>query len=161
LDRKYTYLDDNFNITIPKDTFDLALKKYNFYVNKIKKHKDSVNIILQHELKDWDASRIASLRINYSWLRLGYHLWLSEEQTKKLGEKLNFKHPYKLKQFIIDDTNNSKERITIIENLKARMTQHFLYNFKNYKNSKKLLNFALGENPQRKRDFEKVRKKMK
>ncbi|QTE21430.1 hypothetical protein [Polaribacter cellanae] len=116
LNKNYKYLDDNFNISISKETFDKAIKKYKFIKSRIRKYKDSLSVVLAYELGDEDASRIAKTRIGYTWLRLAYHIWLSEKECKKIGKNFGFTHPYRFKEFIIDDTNNEIKRLNLIDN---------------------------------------------
>lgn len=155
IDRKYRYLDDNFKINIPKDTFDAAIEKYKFIKPRIRRYKDSLSVVLTQELKDMDVSRIATLEIGYTWLRLAYHLWLTEKETQLLGEKLGFNHPYRLKKFIVNDDDSSKERKQIITNLKNRMKKENSYQLDTFPSTHKLLNFALRKNPVRDRAFKK------
>jgi hypothetical protein len=161
LNRTYKYLDTDFKINIPKDTFDFAVKKYKFYKERIKKYKDSLTVVMVHEFSGNEASRFATLRIGYTWRRLAYHLWISEEESKILGNKNNFNHPYKLKTYIENDTIQTQQRKNIIKDLKSKMFAEGFYKLDTFPNTRKLLNFALRENPERKSDFEKVSRKRK
>lgn len=159
LDKNYTYLDANFKPVISSKTFNLAVEENKFIKSRIRNYKDSLRIILAYEIKDSDASRFATNRIGYTWLRLGYHLWLSEEECKEIGENFGFTHPYKFKEHIIDDKDKGKERLLFIRNFKKRMQKETNYQLDTFINTSNLLDFALHKNPVRIKAFKKIHKK--
>ncbi|PQJ80013.1 hypothetical protein [Polaribacter porphyrae] len=159
LSRNYKHLDSNFNISISKELFDTAVEKYKFIRPRIRKYRDSLSVVLAYELDDEDASRIAKIRIGYTWLRFAYHIWLSEKECEKIGRNFGFTHPYRFKEFLVDDTNKEKRRLNFIDDLKKRMKKENSYQLDTFPNTNKLLNFALLENPIRKKAFKKKHKK--
>lgn len=144
LSYKYKYLDENFKIKIPKEVYEKTFVDFKFIPGRTKTHKDSMAVALMAEFKDWDAERIASLRINYTWLRLSYHLWMNEKEVLELAKKLNVKMPYRLKELFT--TNDPKVKSEIL-NLKEKLYLRFGNEDIKKMSGNELLNFALKQNP--------------
>jgi hypothetical protein len=123
LSYSYQYLDDNYNITIPDDDFQKGLKESEFYKKHITEYKDSLKVILFINLKDHDASRIAGLRINYTWERLGWNLLMTPSETQKIAEELNFKMPYRVKEYVQDQFIKDAKRLQILSELRERVSR--------------------------------------
>lgn len=114
---KYRFLDKNFKVKMSSTDFQFVKKKYGF--SNAQTAKDSLGIALMGEFNDWDKARIAELRLTYTWLRLSYHLLLTDYQTKELAKEFKIKYPWLLKQTIADNST-SKAKKVIIE-LKKRI----------------------------------------
>ncbi|MFB9080811.1 hypothetical protein ACFFLS_21950 [Flavobacterium procerum] len=138
---KYKYLDENFKINIPKDIYEKTFTDYKFIPGRIKNYRDSLGVVLIAEFKDNDAARIAGLRINYTWKRVGYHTWMSENEILALAKKLNIKMPYRLQELFLNNDPKVKSEIQNLrdklflelkkEELKTMPTQELLrYGFK-------------------------------
>lgn len=145
LSYKYKYLDKNFKITIPKEVYEKTILEYKFYTERIRTYKDSIIVVLAAELKDEDASRIASLRINYSWKRLSYYLWMKEDEVLELAKKLNVKMPYRLKELF--EKNDPKVKSEIL-NLKDKLYLKLGNEDIKKMSGNELLNFAFKHNPE-------------
>jgi len=145
LSYKYKYLDENFKITIPKEVYEKTFLEYKFYPESIKTHKDSIIVVLMAEFKDEDASRIASLRINYSWKRLSYYLWMQEDEVLELAKKLNVKMPYRLKELF--EKNDPKVKSEILQ-LKDKLYLKLEMEEIKKMSGNELLNFAFKHNPE-------------
>jgi hypothetical protein len=103
----YKYLDKNYKISISNREFQNTIVKYEFYPELIKNYSDSLGIVLMAEFNDWDHARFAKMRLTYSWLRLGYHLWLSEHDTKQMAKKYGYTHPYLFKEYLKESGNKN------------------------------------------------------
>lgn len=145
LSYKYKYLDENFKITIPKEVYEKTILEYKYYPERIKTHKDSIIVVLMAEFKDEDASRIASLRINYSWKRLSYYLWMQEDEVLELAKKLNVKMPYRLKELF--EKNDPKVKSEILQ-LKDKLYLKLGMEEIKKMSGNELLNFAFKHNPE-------------
>ncbi|CAM3534191.1 hypothetical protein [Flavobacterium chungbukense] len=141
----YKYLDQNFKIKIPKEIFEKTVTDYKFYPERIRNHKDSLGIVLMAEFKDSDASRIAGLRLNYEWKRVGYYTWMSESDVLALAKKLHIKMPYRLQELFLN--NDPKVKIEL-QSLRDKL---FLQTGKEEVktiSAKELLNYGFKYNPE-------------
>ncbi|SHG37771.1 hypothetical protein [Flavobacterium defluvii] len=100
--RKYSFLDDNYKVRMGTADFEKYRKKYNFPASATS--KDSLALALMAEFNNWDQARIAEMRLSYSWVRLGYHLLLSESETIELAKTFKISHPWLLKESISKGT---------------------------------------------------------
>lgn len=121
LSLKYRYLDDNFNIQIDSKTFDKAVKIYKFYPERISKYKDSLGVVLMLEFDDWQKCHVAYNKIGYSWKRLGYHTWQTEKEAEDFAMCFGITHPFRMREFLIDETNNGKIVADFYKELKAKV----------------------------------------
>ena len=120
-EREYRYLDNNFNISISNAEFQSILKKSGSSIERIRNQRDSIAIILLDQYQDdYQAYMRAVFQITYTWKRLGYHLWLSEKEVRDIGKSLNIKHPYLLKDFMINNPND-KIATNVLNNLKKKL----------------------------------------
>lgn len=145
LSYKYKYLDKNFKIKIPKEVYEKTFVAYHFIPEKTKTYKDSLSVVLMAEFKDWDAQRIASLRINYTWQRLSYYLWMNEKEVLDLAKKLKIKMPYRLKELFV--ANDPKVKSEVL-NLKNKLYLKFGNEDIKKMSGDELLNFAFKQNPE-------------
>ncbi|MBZ4034968.1 hypothetical protein K6T82_09325 [Flavobacterium sp. 17A] len=140
---KYKYLDENFKIKIPKEVYEKAFVDYKFIPERIKTYKDSLGVVLMAEFKDWDAERIASFRINYSWKRLSYYLWMKENEVLELAKKLNVKMPYRLKElFEKNDPKVQSELQNLRDKIYLKTAAQDIFKL----STKDLLNYAFKHN---------------
>lgn len=152
---KYDYLDENYKIKMPTTIFNQNVIKYKINKDEIKSHKDSMYVVMMAQFDDWQTARKALYRVTYSHLRLSYHLWISEHQTKKLAEKYGFSHAYRFKKFLLDEKNHDENLKIFFSNLRKKL-------IKKTGNSKitnfsilELTNFAMQNSPERIRDYQK------
>lgn len=123
LSHDYKYLNQDFNITITDAQFQQTVEDGKFIKERITTHNDSLSVVLYRELEDFDAVRIAKLRIDYSWERLGWNLLLDKTGAQELASRLNFKLPYRVKEFLEDEKNTTPERLEILNNLRIQVSQ--------------------------------------
>ncbi len=152
----YKYLDSDYNIIIDSETFEKAMKIYGFYPDRIKDHSDSLAIVLMAEFKDWDMDRIAKLKIGYTWLRLSYHTWQSEKEAKVFAMSFGITHPYKMKEFLIDENNTNPQIIAFFKDLKSKVKSQKTKDNIEVLNRDELLTAALRCNPQHIADYKKM-----
>ncbi len=152
----YKYLDDEYNIIIDSVIFEKAIKTYGFYPERIKDHSDSLSIVMMAEFNDWDMARIAKLTISYTWIRLGYHTWQSQEEAKEFAMKFGINHPYKMKEFLINENNNDPEIIAFFNELKTKVKSQKTQTNIDVLDRDKLLIAALRCNPQHIADYQKM-----
>ncbi|RYJ39082.1 hypothetical protein NU08_1920 [Flavobacterium anhuiense] len=145
LSYKYTYLDGNFKIIMPKEVFDKTVINFKFYPERIKKYIDSLGVALMAEFKDSDAARIAELRINYQWKRVGYYAWMSENEVLALAKKLNVKMPYRLQELFL---NNDPKVKTEIQTLRDKLFLQLGKEEIKTMSTKELLNYRFKYNPE-------------
>lgn len=142
---KYKYLDKDFKFKISKKKYQKSIKKNKFYPEKIVKYKDSLGVVLMAEFKDWDAARIAELKITYTWERVGYHLWKNKDEVLEIAKRLNIQHPYRLQELLLrNDPKVSEE----IENLRTKLFLKFGKEELKTMPSDKLLLYAFTNNPE-------------
>lgn len=149
----YKYLDDDYNIIIDTKTYKKTIKKYAFYEDRIKDYDDSLGVVMMAEFNDWDMARIANFRIGYTWLRLGYHTWQTKEEAKAFAKKFGITHPWKMREFLMDDHNNNPQIISFFNDLKAKIKSQNTKDNIEELNRDKLLTAALRCNPQRIADY--------
>lgn len=145
LSYNYKYLDKDFKIKIPKDVYEKTFIDYKFIPGRIKNYKDSLGVVLMAEFKDWDAVRIASIKIGYTWQRMGYHLWMNENETQELAKKLQVKVPYRLKEMFV---NNDPKVKSEIQNLRDKLFLKLGNENIKKMSPNDLLNYALKNNPE-------------
>ena len=97
------------------------------------------------EFKDWDAARIAELKLTYTWERVGFHLWKNKDEVEEIAKRLNIKHPYRLQELLL--RNDPKVSVEI-ENLRNKLFTKFNAEELKTMPSDKLLLFAFSNNPE-------------
>jgi hypothetical protein len=102
LGHKYKNLTDDYKIIISNADFQKTMDKYSIYPDRIRTFKDSLGVVMLDEFGNETQARIAKLKVGYTYLRVGYHIWLTEEETKELNNRYSFTHPYELRKFIGD-----------------------------------------------------------
>lgn len=157
LTKKYQFLDKDFKINIDSSTFNKAVKKYNYYPERITSYRDSLSVVLTYELQSFHGSRIAGSRITYQWKKIGYYIWENEQNSKNIGISFGFKNPYRFYEFLIDNTIEDKRKTQLLKQLKVRISK-LIKDSISIKPNKKFLKFAFKNNPQRKKDMEAYRK---
>ncbi|MGE0079457.1 MAG: hypothetical protein AB7S48_16470 [Bacteroidales bacterium] len=96
LNHKYKYLDKNYKIHISSELFQHLIKENKIYPEAIKAYKDSIAVVMCGEFESWPQRNIASYVITFSWLRIGYYLWITNAQAKELGQRYGVSMPYQL-----------------------------------------------------------------
>ena len=87
LTHEYSYLDKKYNINITAEKFDSLLKVTKADPKRIRNYNDSLSIVIYSEFDDYKEVVKAYNILKYSWQRAAYHVWLSEDQTKKVSGK--------------------------------------------------------------------------
>ena len=150
--KKYKYLDRNFHVKMNANLYKETFEKYKFIERKSYTKNDSITVGLCAEFGSNDYSRIAKIHITYTWIRIGYHLLLSEIETKNIGNKLGFTHPYLFHSFIKNDVEDASVK-SIIYDLKIRIKTIQKDADIEKMSNKELLNFGLKINPIRIEDY--------
>lgn len=146
LNHNYKYLDSNFNISIDSSSFNETIRKYKFIEERIITYRDSLSVVLMTEFGDWRRTRIAELRINYSWERVGHHLWKKENEIRQLGKQLNIEQPYRLQELFYYPEGNITV-IKIIEDLRKELIEKFESEDLKTMDNANLMKFAFNRNP--------------
>jgi hypothetical protein len=123
LSHDYKHLDQDFNMVITDAQFQQTIEDGKFIKERITSHNDSLSVVLYRDLGNFDAVRIAKLRIDYSWERLGWNLLMNENEAQQLASRLGMKLPYRVKEFLEDEQNNTPERLAILNNLRTEVAQ--------------------------------------
>ncbi|MGB5983300.1 MAG: hypothetical protein WBG46_14255 [Nonlabens sp.] len=123
LSYEYDFLDENFNPKITEQEFQAALSEGKFIAARINTRNDSIGVAVYKQIKDFDAMRIAKLRLTYTWERISWYLLLNSQEAQGLAADLGFKHPYRLKEFMEDESNQSKERLALLADLRLKVAQ--------------------------------------
>jgi hypothetical protein len=118
--------------------------EYKFIDDREGNYLDSLGVVLMAEFKDWDAARIAELRITYSWDRVGHHLWKDKKEAEALGKNLDIKMPYRFQELL---DKNDEKIVPIINDLRKKMFLLFRDDAIKDMTVKKLLAFAFKNNP--------------
>jgi hypothetical protein len=152
LAKKYKFINSDFSISIDSTNFN-NLKRDFKVINNNLTYRDSLRLILEYELDNFHARRIALRRITYNWKRMSYYIWETEEKTKELGNNLGFEHPYRFYEFLFNEKINTDFKNKFVKNLKKRAEKRLNKEIKvrSYSN---FFNRLLKESPQRKRDME-------
>jgi len=150
----YQYLDENYAIHIDSKTFDKAMRKYKAIRENIKSYTDSLSVITMLEFDDWQKSNKARYVISYSWKRLGYHTWQTPAEAENFAKGFNITHPWRMKEFLVDDTNNRKEILDLYAELKVKIIKKYPEIYFEGLNRTQVLNLAMENNPVRIRAFQ-------
>lgn len=145
LSYNYKYLDKDFKFKISKKKFENSIDKYKFSPERLRNYKDSLGVVLMAEFNDWDAARIAELKITYSWERVGYHLLKNKDEVIEIAKKLNIKYPYRLQELLL---RNDPKVTAEIEKLRNKLFLSFKKEELKTMSSKQLLLFAFSNNPE-------------
>jgi hypothetical protein len=156
----YKYLDENFKINISSKDFQKAINKYEFFPNLIKTYNDSLGIVLMLEFNDWDHARMAKMRLTYTWLRLSYHLWISENETKQMAKKFGFTQPYLFKDFLSKSASRNNTYLNnFFTTLRTNLKNTAGVKDKDFRSGSidDLMNLALNKSPERIKDFQEIK----
>ncbi len=162
LQYNYKYLDKDLNIKVSEENFQEWVLKYDFFQERITRYKDSLLVVLTEEFGNKHQSSIATRRITFTWLRVGYYIWLSELEAEELGHKYGFNHPYRFYEYFHTDNDSiwDNEMIEFMNKLRAEV-QVKTNNPNVWKMStKKFLSYSLVNNPERIKDFEEYKRKI-
>lgn len=146
LNHDYEYLDSSYNIVIDSSTFNETVSKYKYIRDRIDSYKDSLSIALMSEFGDWKKSRMAELRLTYSWQRVGHHLWKKEDEIIKIGKELKLEHPYKLQKLFYNPNGNVRAEM-IIDSLRNKLISDYKLDTLKTMTNKSLMTFAFNRNP--------------
>jgi hypothetical protein len=147
LNHKYKFLTADFKIAIPDTVYKNNFKKYKYIEGREFKHSDSLGVVLMSEFNNWRTARIARNAILYEWVKIGYYLWITEGEAKKMGQSYGFMKPYAFRLFLDDDNKHDEKLKAFIVDLRKKV-------FLKTKNEevknmpvKKFLNMSFGSNP--------------
>ncbi|QHS60430.1 hypothetical protein [Chitinophaga agri] len=115
-------------------------------------YKDSLRQVLTLELKDADEAKLAFQALTYTWRRLSYHLWLSEEATKAFAAKHNIFHPLQFKYYLLENSTTNEDIIAFKNELKAKLFAATNNNKVMSLDNNALLDFAMLNSEERKED---------
>jgi hypothetical protein len=154
LNYNYKYLDENHKIEIPHRVFQKLLRENNFYPERINDYADSISVVMCGEFESWTQREIASFRVSYTWKRVGYYLWLTEDEAKDLGNKYSITKPYALIDLIRRHPEDwDDELVSFIANLKSKVENYTGNDDVRNMAHNDFLKFALVENPTRIKDY--------
>ncbi len=162
LNHKYKFLTADYKIAIPDSVYKNSFKKYKYTEGRDSKYSDSLGVVLMSEFNDWRISRMARNAILYEWKKIGYYLWITEPEAKKMGQSYGFKKPYSFRLFLNNDEKHDEKLKAFIVDLRKKV-------FMKTKNEavkdmplKKFLNISFQSSPimiKEKAEFIIVRKK--
>ena len=145
---KYKNLDENFKIITTEKQYNIYVKKYKIYPQSIKNYSDSLQVVLTGEFDDFDYSRIATLKLTYSWERVALYCREDVDKIKSIAKKIEIKYPVKFKEELENDSLKIPEIKLMIFNLKEKLTtQYGQEQIDKLKNNNQLLNFSFKRNP--------------
>ena len=108
------------------------------------------------EFDDPDQIRIATNRITYNWGRQGYYTWLNETEAMEHALSFEITHPWRMREFLIDEKNDNPKVIAFLEDLKDKVKKETKRDDLDQLSRKDLLTVAMRCNPQRIADYEKM-----
>jgi hypothetical protein len=148
LDYNYTYLDADLKPAVSAAKFDQWKQEYSFDPSSPLDCADSLSVILNKELNNQAAARIATLRICYSWQRAGWSVLLPADSLQQLSHDAGVRYPYELIESLRNSTANAAVQ-SIIEDLEIRLKQLELEENLEDKNTKQLMKLAFRYSPDR------------
>lgn len=149
----YKYLNNKYQITIDSDTYEREIIRGEFYKSRINDYKDSLVVVMGVEFPNSpSAAKKASLRVGYSWQRLAYHTWQTPSEIENFAKTFNIYHPYRMKEFLIDEKNSNKSILDFFKNLRSIVPKTNTKDLEKL-NRRELLNHALATNQSRIEDF--------
>lgn len=154
LSYKYKYLDKKYAIKIKSSVFSKGIEKYNFHPNRLKTYIDSLGVIMMLEFDDWQKCNRAIQVIGFSWKRLGYYTWQSEQEIKTFSESFGIRHPWRMYEILTSDSKNFRIN-EFYDNLKAKLFKIDLNLRLEKLSNKQILFLALKMNPKRMADVQK------
>lgn len=98
---------------------------------------------------------MAYLRVGYTWKRLAYHTWQTPIEIKNFAKSFKIFHPYRMKEFLLDENNFNKEVLDFFTALRFKLPVTEKKDPAKM-DRKDLLNYALYTNPMRIKDFEEL-----
>jgi hypothetical protein len=118
----YEQLDENHKILTNSTQFEKWKKNFNYKDGQILNYRDSLSVVLNQELDNGNAARIAILRLSYTWDRASWSLLLPADSVQTIAHQKNFKYPY---QFVTDLRENPKDSVNrmLIRQLKSRLKE--------------------------------------
>ena len=152
----YKYLDKGFKLKVGETEFKKAVKKFDFYPERIRTYRDSLGVVLMMEFNNWHQARIAESRISFSWLRLSYFTWQEVEEVESYTRSFDIVLPWRMYEFLIDEKNDNPKIIAFLEDLKDKVKKETKRDDLDQLSRKDLLTVAMRCNPQRIADYEKM-----
>nr|WP_314494425.1 hypothetical protein [uncultured Chryseobacterium sp.] len=146
--RRYKNLDENFNIKMSSKNFNETINRYRFIRSSIQTYEDSLNVALINEFNDWTLTRKAFSRITFSWKKVGYELWLDEDEARSLGAKYKFKRAYELKLYVEEGKTQDVDLQKLIDNIRKKVYESSKDEASLTCSVHNLLNYAYTNNPQ-------------
>ncbi|BAO55817.1 hypothetical protein [Nonlabens marinus] len=121
LEYNYRELDEDHKILTSSDQFETWKAGMNFKPNEVLDYKDSLSVVLNNELKDGNAARIAILRLSYTWDRASWSVLLPATEVEAIAAKQHIKHPYNFVTNLRENPKESAANRRLIRQLKSRL----------------------------------------
>jgi len=149
LSYNYQNLDSTYKITTTSKDFDEWKAKYRFKPGKEMTYADSLKVVLNEELENTSAARVATLRLSYTWDRASWSLLLNARETKELANSMGYVYP----SAFIDDLRNPKikneQKTEILQNLKKRLIDLELEETTDKMTARKMMKLSFQYSPER------------
>lgn len=160
LTHQYKYIDGNNRITADSITFQQACRQQLRHASSIASHRDSLSVVLPMEFANKAQADSALYVLSYSWTRLAYHLWMSEDSVKALAGKTGADHPYQLKSMLSADQLPTPEYEPLLKELRTKVFGFTKDSSVFQLSNKKLLDLALLKNQSRVKDEFNIKSKI-
>lgn len=148
INKDYRFLDKEFKIkTAELKEIEVPTNAPVFRENS--KYKDSLRAILNYNLNHSYAEHLAYHRILKKWESVGFYIWETPEETKKLAASLKIYHPYLFYEYLISEKSNSRKN-KLLNKLEAMLKSSVDSN-QSFQTNKELLYFAFKNNPERRK----------
>lgn len=160
LSHDYKYLDDDFRVNISNDLFQELIKKYNYFPERIKTCRDSLGVVLMGEFDDWHKARVAKYRILFNYLRASYYLWTTEYEIKQMCDKYSYKYVYDFYEYFSSEEDDWDDDMKLfMSELRKKVIEHTGNKSVSEMTNKEFLKYTLLCNPQRIKDYERLKEK--
>lgn len=148
----YKFLDSDYNINIDSIEYREAVRIFFPEIANANQKADSLSVVLMLEFQNKDKVRIAKNRLLMSWNRLGYYLFMTEDEAKSFFQPLGYKMPYVV-YFDIVNNINAEEFENLLQEIKLKLKQIRPEKNFNELSNNNLLREALFLNPKRTKEM--------
>lgn len=122
LNYDYQFLDEDYNMLVSTQEFSALLQKDNLPEQAVVTYSDSLSLVLAAEFQTYSEVREAMYVLQFTWKRVGYHLWMSASEAEVFAVALGQdRHPYLLMSYIYNEEHQEKDILDLIANLKAKL----------------------------------------
>lgn len=124
LSYQYQYLDEDYEIVMESVAFDELLESRNVDPLSLSTYSDSLMVVLVEEFDSYKDVRAASKVLNYTWQKVSYHIWKTEEETVLLADELGAdSHPWYFMQLLQDDKSKNAMVDDLIKELRVKVAK--------------------------------------